>query len=200
MRTTRTKLSLAALAMGAIAVLAIALVPADHSVATPSKEGGNCGNCHPYRTASFITVSGRPAGTYTPSMAYTVTISLSDTNGATGDNNFNFIISAGGGTLATSDPNAEINSATEASAKDSVSPMSASSWTLTWTAPSTGSVTINTWAVMSTTAATGVDAPYDLKTVTLSQGAAIPEFPALLVPVIGMAIAIIVVARIKRKP
>jgi hypothetical protein len=186
--------------LGAIALLAVALVPASNTtVAHPSNEGGDCGNCHPYRTTSFLTVSGLPVGSYTPGLAYTVIVTLADPNGATGENSFDLILSAAGGTLTTTDPNAEINAATEASAEDSVSPMSASQWTVLWTAPTSGTVTIDVWAVMDQTGATGIKAVYDLKTSTLTAGAAIPEFPALLIPVVGIGLAVVVAAKATRK-
>jgi len=187
----------------AIAVAAMALMPVDHTVAFPTREGGNCGGssgtCHPFRTASFITVTGLPDGTYTPSTAYVVTISLTDSNGATGENNFNFILTGAGGTLTTTDPNAEINSATQASANDLVTPMTVSTWTITWTAPASGSVTIDTWAVVSMTGATLINAPYDHTTVTLTDNTAIPEFPAILIPVLGIGVAVVVAAKMKKK-
>lgn len=186
---------------GVIAVLAVALVPADRTVAFPTREGGNCGpGCHPYRTTSFLTVTSSPVisgGLYVPSTTYTFTITLADTNGATGENNFDLILSAGGGTLATTDPNAEINSATEASANDAVSPMTVSTWTVQWTTPASGAVTMNTWAVLSGTA-TGQSAPYDRITSNLSAGA-IPEFATMLVPVFGIAIAVIVISKVSKK-
>jgi len=186
--------------LGAIALLAVALVPASNTtVAHPTNEGGDCGGCHPYRTTSFLTVSGLPVGSYTPGLAYTVIVTLADPNSATGENSFDLILSAAGGTLTTTDPNAEINTATEASAKDSVSPMSASQWTVLWTAPTSGTVTIDVWSVMDQTGATGIKAVYDLKTSTLTAGAAIPEFPALLIPVVGIGLAVVVAAKAMRK-
>jgi phosphotransferase system glucose/maltose/N-acetylglucosamine-specific IIC component len=132
-------------------------------------------------------------------LAYTVIVTLADPNGATGENSFDLILSAAGGTLTTTDPNAEINSATEASASDSVSPMSASQWTVQWTAPTSGTVTIDVWAVMDQTGATGIKAKYDLRTSTLTAGPAIPEFPALLIPVVGIGLAVVVAAKATRK-
>jgi len=186
--------------VGAIALLAVALFPASNTtVGHPTNEGGNCGNCHPYRTTSFLTVSGLPIGSYTPGLAYTVTVTLADTNGATGENSFDVILSAGGGTLTTADPNAEINSVTEASANDGISPMSVSQWTVRWTAPTSGTVTINVWSVMDKTGATGINAQYDRNTITLTAGAAIPEFPTLLIPVFGIGLAVVVAAMVTRK-
>lgn len=195
----RGRLTILLVVIGVIAVVAVGVAPVQKTSATPMREGGNCGNCHPYRTTSFLTVTYSPTitgGLYVPGATYTVTITLADTNGATGVNSFDFIISAGGGTLTTTDPNAEINSATEASANDGVSPMSTSTWTIKWTAPSSGTVTVNTWSVMSGTA-TGNSAPYDRVTTTFG-ASSIPEFPIFLLPVIGIAGAVIVVSRMKK--
>lgn len=194
----RSKVTALVVIVGALALFVVALFPASNTtVGHPTNEGGNCGNCHPYRTTSFLTVSGLPTGSYTPGLAYTVTVTLADPNGATGENSFDFILSAACGTLTTTDPNAEINSVTEASAKDSVAPMSVSQWTVRWTAPTSGTVTLNVWSVMDQTGATGINAKYDRNTFTLTAGAAIPEFPALLVPVIG--IAVVVATRITKR-
>ena len=199
-KSRRGKSAAVAVTLGAIALLAFALIPAsDSTIATPTREGGNCSNCHPLRTTAFLSTSGMPVGSYTPGLEYTLTITLADTNGATGENSFDLILSAGGGTLTTTDPNAEINSATEASANDGVSPMSVSQWTVQWTAPSSGTVTINVWSVMDETGATGINAPYDHTTTTLSAGAAIPEFPTVLIPVVGIGLAVVVAMVSTRK-
>jgi hypothetical protein len=193
----RRKFTGLAVVMGAIALLAVALVPASNSTdATPDQEGG-CG-CHSYRIIAFLTVNGLPTGTYTPGLQYSVDVIVADPNGLTGENAFSFRISAGGGTLAETDPNVEINSATQASANDTVSPMTATQWTVLWTAPASGSVTINITAVMNQTSILGTP-PYDRYAVTLTEGAAIPEFPALLIPVVGIGLAVVVAAKVTRR-
>ncbi len=196
----RRKFTGLAVIMGAIALLAVALVPASNSTdATPDQEGG-CG-CHSYRTIAFLTVNGLPTGTYTPGLQYSVDVIVADPNGLTGENAFSFRITSpavGGGTLATTDPNVEINTAIQASANDSVTPMTATQWTVLWTAPASGSVTINITAVMNQTSILGTP-PYDRYTVTLTEDAAIPEFPALLIPVVGIGLAVVVAAKVTRK-
>jgi hypothetical protein len=143
-------------------------------------------------------VNGLPTGTYTPGLQYSVDVIVADPNGLTGENAFSFRISAAGGTLAKTDPNVEINGATQASANDAVSPMTATQWTVLWTAPPSGSVTINITAVMNQTSILGTP-PYDRYTVTLTEGAAIPEFPALLIPVVGIGLAVVVAAKVTRR-
>lgn len=199
--TRRSKVASLVVVAGALALLAVALFPASTTtVGHPANVGGNCGpSCHPYRTTSFLTVSGLPAGSYTPGLAYAVTVTLADTNGATGQNNFNFIISTGGGTLATTDPNAMFYSSTQVTPNHLISPMTVSQWTLQWTAPTSGTVTINVWSVMDKTGATGQNAPYDRNTITLTAGSAIPEFPTLLIPVVGIGLAVVVAAMVTRK-
>ena len=199
-QSQRGKIAALVVILGAVVLLTVALVPAsDTTLATPTREGGNCSNCHPFRTTTFLSTSGLPVGSYTPGHVYTGTVTLADANGATGENSFDFILSAGGGTLATTDLNAEINSATEASANDGVSPMSTSQWTVQWTAPASGTVTINLWSVMDETGATGINAPYDHTTTTLTAGAAIPEFPTILIPVVGIGFAVVIAIMITRR-
>jgi hypothetical protein len=45
-RISRRKLASAFLAIGVIALLAVALVPVDKSSANPTREGGACSGCH----------------------------------------------------------------------------------------------------------------------------------------------------------
>jgi hypothetical protein len=198
--SVRRKVAGLVVVIGAIALLAVALVPASNSTdAYPTREGG-CG-CHSYRTTPFLTVNGLPSGTYTPGLQYSVDVIVADPNGLTGENAFSFRITSpavGGGTLATTDPNVEINTAIEASANDAVTPMTATQWTVLWTAPASGSVTINITSVMNQTSIIGTP-PYDRYTVTLTEGAAIPEFPALLIPVVGIGLAVVVAAKVTRK-
>lgn len=198
--SSRRRITALLVTVGALALLAVALFPASTTtLGHPTNVGGNCGNCHPLRTTAFLTVNGLPTGSYTPGHVYTVTVVLADTNGVTGQNNFNFIIPTGGGTLATSDPNAMVYSATQVTPNHSISPMTFSTWTLQWTAPSSGTVAINVWAVMDETGATGINAPYDHNTITLTAGAPIPEFPTLLIPVIGIGLAVVVAATVARR-
>jgi len=197
--SVRRKVAGLVVVIGAIALLAVALIPASNStVAFPDREGG-CG-CHPYRTTPFLTVTGLPVGSYTPGLAYPFTVTVADPNGATGNNSFSVRLSTGarGGTLTTTDPNAEINVDGNASANDLVTPMSVSQWTLTWTAPASGTVAINVTAVMNQTTIIGTP-PYDRITTTLTDAAAIPEFPALLIPVVGIGLAVVVAAKVTRK-
>ncbi len=192
----RGRLTVLFVIVGIAAVLAISYLPTDISNATPGRTGGNCGNCHPYRATSFLTVTFSPTitgGQYIPNTVYTITITLADTNGATGRNSFDLILSAGGGTLSTTDPNAEINSATEATALV----YTVASWTVEWTAPASGAVTINTWAVLSGTA-TGSSAPYDRITTSLG-ASAIPEFPVLIIPIFAAGAAVVLGVRASRK-
>ncbi|MBU1913852.1 MAG: hypothetical protein KJ563_01475 [Candidatus Thermoplasmatota archaeon] len=134
-----------------------------------------------------------PPGTYTPDQQYTIVITIDDTNDATGENSFNIIASAG--IFTTTDPNAEINSAgAQASANDAVTPMTATSWTVIWTAPSSGSAQIDVWAVMGDGAGGFVDI-WDTESYTYT---AIPEFPLVLIPVIGVAAVVILVSRTRK--
>ncbi len=194
---SRRRLASALLAIGFIAILAVALVPADKSSATPTREGGNCDGCHSgAQTPAMLTVSGLPSGTYTPDQQYTIVITLDDTNGATGQNNFDIIASAG--TFSTTDPNAEINSPSsgaEASANDGVTPMTATSWTVVWTAPSSGSAQMDIWAVMGDGASGTLDI-WDNESYTYS---AIPEFALVLIPVVSVLAIIVLVSRTRKK-
>jgi hypothetical protein len=197
--SARKKVAGLVVVIGAIALLAVALVPASNSTdAYPDREGG-CG-CHSTQ-ATFLTVNGLPTGTYTPGLQYAVDVIVADPNGLTGENAFSFRITlptVGGGTLATTDPNVEINTAIQASANDTVIPMTATQWTVLWTAPASGAVTINITAVVNQTSILGTP-PYDRYTVTLTEGAAIPEFPALLIPVVGIGLAVVVAAKVTRR-
>lgn len=185
--------------VGAIALFAIVLAPASRTtVAYPDREGG-CG-CHPYTATSFLTVSGLPVGSYTPGLAYTITVTVADPEPAIGNNSFSLrlVSSAGGGTLTTTDPNAEINADGNASANDLVTPMSTNQWTVVWTAPTSGTVSINVTAVMNQTTIPGTP-PKDQVTTTLTDSSAIPEFPAMLIPVVGIGLAVVIAARVTRK-
>ena len=143
-----------------------------------------------------MTLTGLPSGTYVPSQQYTLTITLTDTNGATGENAFDLSVTAG--SLSTTDPNAEIQTTptagytAEASANDGVTPMRATSWTVVWTAPISGSVTIDIWAVMGD-GATGTLDMWDHET---SSYTAIPEFPTLLLPIVAVVCGLILASRL----
>lgn len=195
-RISRRKLASALLAIGLIALLAVALVPVDKSSAFPTREGGGCDGCHTgAQTPAMLTVTGLPVGTYTPSLQYTIVITIDDTSVGTGQNNFDIIASAG--SFSTTDLNAEVNAPTtgaEASASDGVSPMTATSWTVVWTAPSSGSVQIDVWAVMGDGAVGTLDI-WDHKSSTYN---AIPEFSLVLIPVIGVVSIVILVSRIRK--
>jgi len=196
----RSKVTPLIVVVGAIALLAVVLVPASNStVAYPDREGG-CG-CHPYRTTSFLTVGGLPDGSYTPGSPYTITVTLADSEPTVGENSFSIRLVSStwvGGTLSTTDPNVEINADGNASANDVVVPMSVSQWTVLWTAPASGTVEINITAVMNQTAIVGTP-PYDRITTTLTDGSAIPEFPAMLIPVVGIGLAVVIAAKVTRK-
>ena len=180
MLTVVTVLSIAGL-------LALVALPARDSTAHPSNTGGNCSNCHPSTTLHFMTITGLPNTTYTPGAVYTITIHVIDTNGATGENSFDFIVSAG--TVSSSDPNVGVLAGNlEAHALV----YTITSWTLTWTAPSSGSPLINTWSIWG--GGSLQTSPYNHDTRTLS-GTAIPEFPAVIVPVLGFAALVVVIAR-----
>jgi hypothetical protein len=143
----------------------------------------------------MLAVTGLPVGTYTPGLQYTIVITVVDTNGATGQNNFDIIASAG--SFSTTDPNAEVNAPTtgaEASASDLVIPMTATSWIVVRTAPSSGSVQIDIWAVMGD-GAVGMFDIWDHEPYTYS---IIPEFSLVLIQVISVLAIIILVSRTRK--
>jgi len=179
--------------LGVIAVLAVVLVPSlkgsAHSYNTLAD--GPCSDCHPAPTSTFLSFSNLPTSTYTPSQAYTITISIADTNGATGANAFDFTVSAG--TLTSTDPNVSVlgNNTEAHTLVDTVS-----SWTVVWTAPSSGSVKVETWAVFGEGSKSTSHWNQDVRTLSTT---AIPEFPTILLPVIGIAGVLLVVSRISKK-
>jgi len=195
-RISRRKLASVFLAGSIIAIVAVAILPLGTTTARPIFEGGGCDGCHiGAQTPAMLTVGGLPVGTYTPSLPYTIVITIDDTTVGTGENNFDIIASAG--SFSTTDPNAEVNTpatGAEASAKDAVSPMTATSWTVVWTAPSSGSVQIDVWAVMGDGAVGSLDI-WDHKSSTYS---VIPEFSLVLIPVIGVVSILILVSRIRK--
>jgi len=194
---SRKRLVALFLAGTVVAVLATTFVASDRSYANPNREGGGCDGCHSgAQTASMLTVTGLPVGTYEPSQQYTITITITDSNGGTGENNFDIIANLG--TFSTTDPNAEINapaSGAEASANDDVSPMTATTWTVVWTAPASGDAQIDIWAVMGDGAGGTLDI-WDHESYTYG---VIPEFSVLLVPVIGVVVAVILASRVMRR-
>jgi hypothetical protein len=180
-------------AIGAIAVLTVVLVPALKGSAHSSNTlaDGPCSDCHPAPTSTFLSFSNMPTSTYTPGLTYTITINIADANGATGGNAFDITVSAG--TLASSDPNVEVlgNSTEAHTLVDTVA-----SWTVKWTAPSSGSVKIETWAVYGEGQKSNSHWNQDVRTLSTT---AIPEFPTLLLPVIGIAGVLLVVSRNSKK-
>ena len=205
-RSRRRRLHAISLAMVAIAAIAIALIPAQHTEATETKEGGGCGaptGCHDNNglkapSPSLMTVSGFPAGTYVPGFAYTITIQVVDSL-AGGKNSFDLLTTAG--TLTSSDSNVETNIppsgySAEASQNDSAATKTATTWTLVWTAPASGSVTIDVWAVVGD-GTTGTKDPFDHETFVYS--GTIPEFPILVVPIIGMLAVVAIASRFLKR-
>ena len=186
------------LLVGAIvAALAVALAPIGTTSATPTREGGACSGCHEgAQTPSMLTVTGLPSGTYVPGQPYTITITITDTNGNTindGQNNFDIIATAG--TFSSPDANTEVNSATEASTLDSADHYTLTSGSVVWTAPASGSVTIDVWAVMGD-GATGTLDIWDHETYTSSE---IPEFTILILPLIGVVGIVVLASRAMKK-
>lgn len=180
--------------IGVIAVLTIVLVPAlkgnAHSYNTLSD--GACSNCHPDPTSTFLSISNLPTSTYTPGLAYTITISIADTNGV-GRNAFDFTVSAG--TLSSTDSNvAVLGNSTEA--HTSATGDTVSSWTLTWTAPSSGSVKLETWAVYGFGSKSTSPWNHDVRTLGTT---GIPEFPTILLPVIGLVGLLVAVSRVSKR-
>lgn len=176
---------MAVLVIGVSALaLAIALLPSEQTSSFPSKTDGSCGgnNCHPLTTASYITVTGFPSGTYTPGMNYSITLSVPDTS-TEGDNNFNFIVSAG--TLGSLDPNVDVVDSLQVAAQTTT----VGSWSFYWVAPASGSVTADAWAVDGSNS--GKDDPYDHLTFGSAE---IPEFGILAVPIVGI-LGMLILAR-----
>jgi hypothetical protein len=76
--------------------------------------------------------------------------------------------------------------------------MTVDTWTVDWTAPSSGAVTIHVWAVSATDTETGSSAPYDDLIIDIDT-TAIPEFTTLLLPVLGLVGVVVVLAKISKK-
>jgi hypothetical protein len=180
-------------AIGIIGLLAVVVIPTQESSAHSDNtlSLGACSDCHPNPTSTFLSISNLPTSTYTPNQAYTLTISIADANGATGRNAFDLTVSAG--TLSSTDPNvAVLGNNTEAhTLVDTVS-----SWTVVWTAPSSGNVKVETWSVYG--GGSKATSPWNQDVRTLGT-TAIPEFTTLLIPVIGIAGVLLVVSRISKK-
>lgn len=179
--------------IGVIALLAVVMIPTQQSSAHSENtlSLGACSDCHPSTTANFLTISNLPLSTYTPSQAYTLTISVANANGLAGRNAFDLTVSAG--TLSSTDPNVEVlgNSTEAHTLVDTVS-----SWTVVWTAPLSGSVKIETWGVDGGGTKTSSQWNQDVRTLSTT---AIPEFTTLLLPVVGIAGVLLVVSRISKK-
>lgn len=180
--------------VGTIVLLAVAFAPASISTAQPTREVA-C-TCHGTQSVGMLSVTGLPA-TYTPDATYTITIHVNDVNGVSGENGFWLTLSAGGGTLTNPGPNAEVNNPGNASAADT-RPMIVDTWTVDWTAPTSGALTITVWAVSATDTETGTSAPYDKQIITLDT-TAIPEFTTLLAPILGMVGVVVVLAKVSKK-
>lgn len=181
-----------------VGVAALALYPTQPAQGRPQSESNPC-DCHPYGPDSLLTLIGIPTA-YSPGATYTITVSVNDLNGLTGNNSFVMDITGGGIMTAAmqTDPNIEINTVnTRASVNDTMLPMHVATWDVVWQAPLSGDVTFNVTAVSANDAATGIDAPKDSDQVTISP-TAIPEFPVLLVPMIAI-IGLLVVMRVAVK-
>jgi len=188
------------LAIGAMAaIIGLALMPVQQTTARPTFEGGACSStysgCHDgAQTVSMMTVTGLPAGSYVPGQLYSIRVTITDTNGVTGSNSFDMLINAG--TLSTSDAEVEINSATgEASANDGADLTLATVFDVSWTAPLSGSATIEIWGVMGD----GSGSTHDIWDREVYSYSAIPEFPMILVPIIGIGCAVILASRMTKK-
>ncbi len=180
-----------------LAIIAVVLAPASETGAFPGRTGGNCGTpCHPVETTPFLTVTGFPTE-YVPSQDYTVTITIEDPNGLfVGENSFDLILSTGGGTVVGINQYVK-NVSTVQVATNQAFNTTVSQWTVKWTAPASGTVTVDTWAVFG---AGGVasDSPYQHTTTTVNESA-IPEFSSLLLPAVGIGAAIVLVSRVSRR-
>lgn len=182
------------LALSAIALFAVTLVPVETGSAQPSRES-DCTICHDTIVETLLTVSGLPAE-YTPSATYTITVQVDDLNGANGENGFYLTVDAG--TLSNPGSNVEVNTATTASTVDT-RPRAESSWTVDWIAPASGTVNIHVYAVSATDSLTGSSAPGDEDLITLSASGAIPEFHVLLLPIVGIVGVVLIATRVTRR-
>jgi hypothetical protein len=202
MRSRRRAVSVVAMiAFTGLALLI--LLPADETSARPNREGGSCGapdGCHSgAQTPTMMTVTGLPAGSYVPGQQYTITITLTDPDTGTGENAFDLLVTAG--SLSTTDSNAEVQTTptsgytAEASSNDAVTPMRATSWTVVWTAPLSGSATVEVWSVLGD----GAPGTLDIWDHETSNYTAIPEFPTLLLPVVAVVCALVLASRMTKR-
>ena len=186
------------LAAGVIlGVIAVVLAPATQTEAFPGRTGGNCGSpCHPVTATSFLTVDGFPTD-YVPSQQYTITVTVTDTNGlSVGENSFDLILSAGGGTVVGVNQFVKNVSATQVATNQAFN-TTTNTWTVKWTAPASGAVTVDTWAVWGS-GGVASDSPYQHLTTTVNP-TVIPEFSSLLLPIAGIGAAVVIVAKLSRR-
>ncbi len=198
-RIPRTILGLVITGIALLALVAVLLAPSGETAAIPGRTGGNCngsGSCHPLTTTSFLSVDGFPAQ-YMPGAEYTITVTLADTNGWTSENSFDMILSAGGGSMVGINPYVKNITGSLQVATNQAFNTTVAQWTVKWTAPASGDVTINTWAVLGT-GGVAADSPYEHTTTTVTQSA-IPEFSFALLPIAGVAVALLLVARVSKR-
>jgi hypothetical protein len=182
-------------AVGIIGLLAVVVIPTQESSAHSDNtlSNGACSNCHPSTASTFLSISNLPTSTYNPGQAYTLTISVANANGLAGRNAFDLTVSAG--TLSSTDSNvAVLTNNTEA--HTSATGDTVSSWTVVWTAPLSGSVKVETWGVDGGGSRTSSEWNQDVRSLSTT---AIPEFPTLLLPLVGIAGVLLVVSRISKK-
>lgn len=200
---SRRKRLTSLLLIGSVAaIIGFALIPAQKTDARPTFTGGNCSSISPYtgchsgaQTPSMMTISGLPTGSYVPGQIYTIKVTITDTNGAsTGQNAFDMLVTDG--TLSTTDPNVLIvDPATEAKANTGVDLKLATTFNVTWTAPLTGSPSFEIWAVMGDGASGTLDI-WDREAYSYS---AVPEFPAILLPIIGIGCAVVLASVLSKR-
>lgn len=199
--STRRRRIAAMLIVGVFAAtIGLALIPAQNTEARPTFTGGDCSSsysgCHSgAQTPAMMAVTGLPAGSYVPGQVYTIKVTITDTNGiATGQNAFDMLIV--GGSLASSDPNvAIVDQYAEAKANTGVDLKTATTFNVSWTAPISGSASFEIWGVMGDGAGGTLDI-WDREVYSYS---AVPEFPMILVPVIGIGIAVLLASRLVKK-
>jgi hypothetical protein len=144
----------------------------------------------------MLSVTGLPA-TYSSGATYTITIHVNDINGVSGENGF-YLTLSGGGTLLNPGANAEVNNPAAVASTADTRPMTVDSWTVDWTAPSSGAVTIHVWAVSANDADTGQSALFDEQIINIDS-TAIPEFTTLLVPILGLVGVVVFLAKVSKK-
>ena len=92
--------------------------------------------------------------------------------------------------------NAEINNpVSEASANDLADLKKVTTFDVVWTAPLSGSATIEIWAVMGDGAGSMLDI-WDREVFSYSS---VPEFPTMLLPIIGIGFAVMLASRLSKK-